>query len=106
MASTLEERRSSPSHHCRPARLPSASSPDTRRRPSSVRQGTTSSPAKLPLEQDISKLRQPTGYPRMIGAMFWTIDADRRGNYNYSNVVGPELHSYAAARKRSVTKTD
>jgi chitinase len=44
------------------------------------------------------KLRQPTGYPRMIGAMFWTIDADRRGNYNYSNVVGPELHSYAAAQ--------
>ena len=44
------------------------------------------------------KLRQPTGYPRMIGATFWTIDADRRGNYNYSNVVGPELHSYAAAQ--------
>jgi chitinase len=44
------------------------------------------------------KLRQPTGYPRMIGAMFWTIDADRRGNYNYSNIVGPELHSYPAAQ--------
>jgi chitinase len=44
------------------------------------------------------KLRQPIGYPRMIGAMFWTIDADRRGNYNYSNVVGPELHRYAAAQ--------
>jgi len=44
------------------------------------------------------KLRQPAGYPGMIGAMFWTIDADRRSNYNYSNVVGPELHSYAAAR--------
>jgi chitinase len=41
------------------------------------------------------KLRQPTGYPGMIGAMFWTIDADRRGNYNYSNLVGPQLHSYA-----------
>jgi chitinase len=44
------------------------------------------------------KLRQPTGYPGMIGAMFWTIDADRRSNYNYSNLAGPQLHSYAAAR--------
>jgi len=40
------------------------------------------------------KLRKPAGYPGMIGAMFWTIDADRRNNYNYSNVVGPQLHSY------------
>jgi len=39
------------------------------------------------------KLRKPGGYPDFIGAMFWTIDADRRGNYNYSNVVGPQLHS-------------
>jgi chitinase len=44
------------------------------------------------------KLRKPTGYPGMIGAMFWTIDADRRRNYNYSNVVGPQLHSYAPAQ--------
>ncbi len=44
------------------------------------------------------KLRQPTGYPGMIGAMFWTIDADRRGNYSYSNLVGPQLHRYAAAK--------
>ena len=44
------------------------------------------------------KLRQPSGYPGMIGAMFWTIDADRRGNYNYSNIVGPQLHGYAATR--------
>ncbi len=42
------------------------------------------------------KLRQPRGYPGMIGAMFWTIDADRRGNYSFSNVVGPQLHSYPA----------
>ena len=42
----------------------------------------------------IYKLRKPGGYPRMIGAMFWTIDADRRGNYNFSNVVGPELHRF------------
>jgi hypothetical protein len=39
-------------------------------------------------------LRQPAGYPAMIGAMFWTIDADRRGNYEFSNVVGPLLHGY------------
>ena len=44
------------------------------------------------------KLRTPAGYPGMIGAMFWTIDADRRGNYNFSNVVGPQLHGYPATR--------
>jgi chitinase len=42
------------------------------------------------------KLRSPTGYPGMLGAMFWTIDADRRANHNFSNVVGPQLHSYPA----------
>jgi hypothetical protein len=40
------------------------------------------------------KLRAPAGYSGMIGAMFWTLDADRRANYNYSNVIGPQLHSY------------
>jgi hypothetical protein len=35
----------------------------------------------------------------MIGAMFWTLDADRRGIYNYSNVVGPQLHGYPAPKK-------
>jgi chitinase len=44
------------------------------------------------------KLRNPAGYPAMIGAMFWTIDADRRGNYNFSNVVGPQLHRYVASK--------
>lgn len=44
------------------------------------------------------KLREPAGYPGMIGAMFWTIDADRRGNYNFSNAVGPQLHGYPATR--------
>jgi hypothetical protein len=34
----------------------------------------------------------------MIGAMFWTIDADRRSNYNYSNIVGPQLHNYPAIK--------
>ena len=41
------------------------------------------------------KLRQGSGYPGMIGAMFWTIDDDRRGNYRYSNTVGPQLHGYS-----------
>jgi hypothetical protein len=34
----------------------------------------------------------------MIGAMFWTIDDDRRGGYNFSNVVGPQLHGYPEAK--------
>ena len=42
------------------------------------------------------KLRNPAGYSGMIGAMFWTIDADRRNNYNFSNGVGPQLHGYPA----------
>jgi chitinase len=46
----------------------------------------------------IYKLRNPKGYPSMIGAMFWTIDDDRRGDYNYSNSVGPQLHHYPATR--------
>lgn len=44
------------------------------------------------------KLRAPKGYPAMMGAMFWTIDADRRGNYDYSNKVGPQLHAYPDRR--------
>ena len=40
------------------------------------------------------KLRKPSGYPAMIGAMFWTIDDDRHDNYKYSNLIGPQLHSY------------
>ncbi len=44
------------------------------------------------------KLRQPSGYPGMIGAMFWTLDADRRSNLNYSNAVGPLLHGYKPAK--------
>jgi chitinase len=39
-------------------------------------------------------LRRRGGYPGMIGAMFWTIDADRRENYKFSNRVGPLLHAY------------
>ena len=40
------------------------------------------------------KLRQSAGYPGMIGAMFWTIDDDRRRGSSFSNVVGPRLHGY------------
>lgn len=40
------------------------------------------------------RLLKPSGYPGMLGAMFWTIDDDRRGNYKFSNLVGPELHNY------------
>jgi hypothetical protein len=40
------------------------------------------------------KLLQPSGYPATIGAMFWTIDADRHDNYRYSNLIGRQLHSY------------
>ncbi len=38
------------------------------------------------------------GYPGLIGAMFWTIDADRQSSYRFSNVIGPLLHSYRTAR--------
>jgi chitinase len=44
------------------------------------------------------KLHQPSGYPAVIGAMFWTIDADRHDNYKYSNLIGPQLHSYPSVR--------
>ncbi len=40
------------------------------------------------------RLRRPGGYPEMIGAMFWTIDGDRIENYDFSNLVGPQLHGY------------
>jgi hypothetical protein len=44
------------------------------------------------------KLQKPGGYPGMIGAMFWTIDGDRRQNYVFSNSVGPLLHGYPSTR--------
>ncbi|HEX6774140.1 MAG TPA: glycosyl hydrolase family 18 protein [Acidobacteriaceae bacterium] len=44
------------------------------------------------------KLQNPAGYPGMIGAMFWTIDADRHDNYRYSNLIGPQLHRYPPVR--------
>ena len=47
------------------------------------------------------RLRRPGGYPGMIGAMFWTIDADRNEKYEFSNLVGPQLHGYSAGSTRS-----
>ncbi len=44
------------------------------------------------------RLRQAGGYPGLIGAMFWTLDADRRANYSFSNTIGPQLHRYPAVR--------
>jgi len=44
------------------------------------------------------QLRQSAGYAGMLGAMFWTIDADRRGDYEFSNIVGPRLHSYPISK--------
>ena len=44
------------------------------------------------------KLIEPNGYPGMIGAMFWTINDDQRGNYKFSNAVGPLLHGYASTK--------
>lgn len=44
------------------------------------------------------KLHQHGGYPDVLGAMFWTIDSDRHDNYKYSNLIGPQLHSYPKTR--------
>ncbi len=43
------------------------------------------------------KLLNPRGYPGLIGAMFWNLNYDRYDGYNYSNLVGPQLHGYPAA---------
>jgi chitinase len=40
------------------------------------------------------RLRQRSGYPGLIGAMFWTIDADRIENFRFSNTIGPQLHAF------------
>uniref|UniRef100_A0A7V4XQ10 Glycoside hydrolase n=1 Tax=Acidobacterium capsulatum TaxID=33075 RepID=A0A7V4XQ10_9BACT len=38
------------------------------------------------------RLINPQGYPHLLGAMFWNIDMDRRQNYKFSNLIGPQLH--------------
>jgi chitinase len=40
------------------------------------------------------QMQKPSGYPSFSGAMFWTIDADRREDYRYSNLVGPALRGW------------
>ena len=40
------------------------------------------------------KLRNPKGYPGLIGMMLWTLNYDRYDGYNFSNLVGPQLHAY------------
>jgi chitinase len=40
----------------------------------------------------------------LIGAMFWTIDGDRNENYEFSNLVGPQLHGYPASGAKSGEK--
>ena len=44
------------------------------------------------------RLREQRGYPALLGAMFWTIDADHKQQYRYSNVIGPQLHGYPKAK--------
>lgn len=44
------------------------------------------------------RLRKPAGYPNMIGAMFWTIDADRLDGNSFSNTIGPQLHAYSPTK--------
>lgn len=47
------------------------------------------------------RLRGQRGYPEMMGAMFWTIDADHKQQYRYSNVIGPQLRGYPKATAAS-----
>lgn len=42
------------------------------------------------------RLQKVGGYPDLLGAMFWTMDADRGADYVFSNSVGPELHGFGA----------
>jgi chitinase len=41
------------------------------------------------------RLSNSHGYPHLLGAMFWNIDMDRRQNYKFSNLIGPQLHDAA-----------
>jgi chitinase len=46
------------------------------------------------------RLMKPTGYPGLLGGMYWTIDADRRENYKYSNDIGALLHDGLPSSKQ------
>jgi chitinase len=66
--------------------------------PAIVSESMDSIIAGKPARNAIYQLRKPDGYRGMMGAMFWTIDADRSQNLSYSNKVGPQLHSYPAVK--------
>ncbi|HEY9126053.1 MAG TPA: glycosyl hydrolase family 18 protein [Acidobacteriaceae bacterium] len=44
------------------------------------------------------KLQRTGGYPELIGAMFWTIDDDRREGFRYSQRIGAELTDFPKAK--------
>jgi chitinase len=44
------------------------------------------------------RLRNPHGYPGFLGMMLWTLNYDRYDGYNFSNLVGPQLHAYPPAK--------
>jgi hypothetical protein len=48
----------------------------------------------VPALRNVKGICAARAHPEMIGAMFWTIDADRQDNYKYSNLIGPQLHNY------------
>lgn len=48
------------------------------------------------------KLRQSSGYPNFLGAMFWAINEDRRNDYRMSNAIGPLLHSFSSKQEGAV----
>lgn len=66
--------------------------------PAIVQQSMDSLIAGKPASGAKYALRKPGGYRDMIGAMFWTIDADRSDGLIFSNTVGPQLHAYPPAK--------
>ncbi|HEV2419339.1 MAG TPA: glycosyl hydrolase family 18 protein [Terriglobia bacterium] len=50
------------------------------------------------------KLRRAAGYQNFDGVMFWNIQADRRGNYQMSNSVGPLLHGFPPVKNAAQTE--
>lgn len=40
------------------------------------------------------KRHNPASYPGLLGMMLWTLNYDRYDGYNFSNLVGPQLHAY------------
>ena len=51
------------------------------------------------------RLRRRAGYPNLMGAMYWTIDGDRREEYRYSNVVGPLVHTHSTRIAKAAKDT-